>query len=117
MTKLMPDGKAITRKIKMENKVETLQEKTGKLRLKSINEDSEVKLEAKSKSLPGQNWYEGSLYFESAQRDAEVSIKVTDSAPDDKAAKKIIFEALMEIAEGMEWFVKNNKRDIKIKKK
>ena len=78
-------------------------------------EDDEEMEEAKS--LPGQNWYEGSLYFESAQRDAVVSITVTDSAPDNKSAKKIIFEAMMEIAEGMEWFVKNNKRDIKIKKK
>ncbi len=79
------------------------------------DEDEDEMEEAKS--LPGQNWYEGSLYFESAQRDAEVSITVTDSAPDNKSAKKIILEAMMEIAEGMEWFVKNNKRDIKIKKK
>ena len=78
-------------------------------------EDDEEMEEAKS--LPAQDWYEGSLYFESAQRDAEVSITVTDSAPDNRGAKKIILEAMMEIAEGMEWFVQNNKRDIKIKKK
>jgi hypothetical protein len=47
MTKLMPDGKAITRKIKMEKRVETLQEKTqkfldGPFKKVAIEENSEM---------------------------------------------------------------------------
>jgi hypothetical protein len=50
-------------------------------------------------------------------RMATVEITVTDSAPDDKSAKKMIFEAMEQLAEGMDEFVKMNKSDIKIKKK
>jgi hypothetical protein len=77
-------------------------------------EDNEEMEEATG--LSGQDWYEGYLMIKSGIPEAEVTFKVTLDS-DKKSVKKDVLEAMLELAEEMEWYVKNNKRDIKIKKK
>ena len=66
--------------------------------------------------LSGQDWYEGYLMIESGIPEAEVTLKVTLDS-DKKSVKKDVLEAMLDLAAEMVWYVKNNKRDIKIKKK
>jgi len=82
----MPDGKAITKKIKMENTVETLQEKTGKLRLKSINEDESLD-EAKGR-YKSPNW-EKDEYFLNPDGTYRVRLGVQTNMP----RVKVTFES------------------------
>ena len=62
-----------------------------------------------------QEAWEASLSFESAQSDAVVSITVTEHT-DKKNAKKLLYQAMQDIAKDMGQFVKMNKSDIKYKK-
>tara|TARA_B110000467_G_scaffold1274_1_gene1063 strand:+ start:85 stop:597 length:513 start_codon:yes stop_codon:yes gene_type:complete len=74
------------------------------------DEDEDEMEEAKA-----QEAWEASLSFESAQSDAVVSITVTEHT-DKRGAKKMLYQAMQDIASDMSQFVKMNKSDIKYKK-
>ena len=83
-------------------------------KVKTEEEDYEDEEEEVEEAAAQEAW-EASLSFESAQSDAVVSLTVTEHT-DKKNAKKLLYQAMQDIASDMPQFVKMNKSDITYKK-
>ena len=87
----------------------------GRKSKKVKTEEEDCDDEDEMEEAAAQEAWEARLYFESAQSDAVVSITVTEHT-DKKNAKKLLYQAMQDIASDMPQFVKMNKSDIKYKK-